>query len=135
MLQFPNGTSYGSRAFETFFEDYANFVLDGVSLSRDDMRERLLLGAMGLAGETGEVVDELKKHLFHGKDKIECRPKVVKELGDVLWYYTLICRTMGITLDEIIEGNVEKLTERYPEKHKKMTLRGLIGHPDDGGSL
>ena len=42
---------------------------------------------------------------------------MVLELGDVLWYYTLTLQTLGITLDEVIARNVEKLTNRYPERH------------------
>jgi len=50
----------------------------------DETRDKLCLGALGLAGEVGEVVDQVKKHLFqgHGID----RAKLRDELGDVLWY-------------------------------------------------
>ena len=45
----------------------------------------------------------------------------IDEMGDVLWYYTLLMNTLGIEWDEIIQNNVAKLAERYPEKH-----RGLV---------
>lgn len=101
--------------YEGTMAPYAAFVDGCVSLTPDTPRERILLGGFGLAGESGEVVDLLKKHVFHGKTEGEIRDKLVKELGDVLWYYTLILSTMDITLDEIIEVNHSKLTARHAE--------------------
>lgn len=69
--------------------------------------------AMGLAGETGEVVDLLKKHHYHGKplDVDELR----KELGDVLWYLTDLCTEHGLTLADVAAANIAKLQRRYPD--------------------
>jgi NTP pyrophosphatase (non-canonical NTP hydrolase) len=74
--------------------------------------QKLCLGALGLTGEAGEVADIVKKHLFQGHALD--RGKLRDELGDVLWYYTLICQTMGFGLDEVMTHNVEKLHQRYP---------------------
>jgi NTP pyrophosphatase (non-canonical NTP hydrolase) len=68
--------------------------------------------AMGLAGETGELVDLLKKNLFHGH-KLELA-KAEKELGDVLFYVAGICSVLGLQLDVVAAANVEKLRQRYP---------------------
>ena len=76
-------------------------------------RERLLLGALGLAGEAGEVADALKKMLFHGHPLNV--PAVRDELGDVMWYVMFLCETLGFTLEEVMAGNVEKRRNRYPE--------------------
>jgi len=95
--------------------EYKDFVDRGVSLENDTLRERLLLASLGLAGETGEVVDHIKKNVFHGKDILAS--DIVKELGDVLWYYTLLCTTLGIDWEWIVNENVAKLTARYPHKH------------------
>lgn len=113
-----NGCQYEYGFFQSMLDDYQAFVRKGVSLADDTPRERIMLGSMGLGGESGEVVDLLKKHVFHGKSEGEIREKLVLELGDVLWYYALVLDVMGVTLDEVIEGNVAKLTERYPEKHR-----------------
>ena len=69
--------------------------------------------SMGLCGETGEVVDYLKKHMFHGHDLDE--NKLIDELGDVLWYLTALCEQFDIGLDEVMERNIEKLRRRYPQ--------------------
>lgn len=73
--------------------------------------------SMGLAGEAGEVVDILKKHLFHGHelDTLE----VVKELGDVMWYVSAIANELQIDLDMVARLNVEKLEKRYPKGFSK----------------
>ncbi len=97
------------------FEQYQKFVLQGVMLPEDTERERLMLAGMGLAGEAGEVCDEAKKVAFHGKDMD--MDKMIKELGDVLWYFALMLDTKGITLQEVMETNVIKLCARYPHRH------------------
>ena len=70
-------------------------------------------GVMGLCGEAGEVIDIVKKHLFHlhplDADKLK------DELGDVAWYLALTSHALGLTLEEVLEHNIEKLKKRYPE--------------------
>lgn len=99
------------------FEHYQRFVEAGVDLSRhgDTPRERLMLTSMGLGGEAGEVCDHGKKVAFHGAEMD--RRELIKELGDVLWYFALMLSNEGITLDEVMEANVFKLCDRYPRKH------------------
>ena len=70
--------------------------------------------ALGLAGETGEVVEKIKK-LFrddNGVLSVERRTDIEKELGDVLWYLTQIATDAGITLEDVAKGNLEKLFSR-----------------------
>ena len=67
--------------------------------------------AMGLAGEAGEVVDELKKVLFH--DKPRDLEQLKKELGDVLWYVAACCMSLGISLEDVAKANIQKLRHRH----------------------
>lgn len=80
------------------------------NLPREDA---LVNWALGLSGETGEVIEHIKKFAYHGKpldmDAVE------KELGDVLWYVAAMANTLGLSLDEIMQKNVDKLRERYPD--------------------
>lgn len=78
----------------------------------EDRRELLTLTALGIAGEAGEVVDIIKKVLYH-EHELDA-PTLCKEMGDLLWYITLLCDTAGFTLDEVMQANVEKLRQRYP---------------------
>ena len=70
-------------------------------------------GVMGLAGEAGECVDLVKKHLFQGHPLDEKR--VAKELGDVAWYLAVTAYAIHYPLDDILLMNIEKLRERYPD--------------------
>ena len=67
---------------------------------------------MGLSGETGEVVDALKKHIYQGKD-LDIN-EIIEEVGDVLWYVANLCNVNEITMRECMESNMEKLKKRYP---------------------
>lgn len=73
----------------------------------------LLNGCLGLAGETGEFLDMVKKWIFH--EKPLDAEHLEKELGDVMWYVAMICKAMGWSLDDVMEKNVAKLQARYPE--------------------
>lgn len=68
---------------------------------------------LGLAGEAGEVADEIKKHLHHGHPLN--KDKLVKELGDVCWYAALAATVLDVTLEEVMQTNIDKLKARYPE--------------------
>ena len=78
-----------------------------------DYIETVVMTAMGLAGETGEVVDALKKYVFH--DHSLDKEKLKLELGDVAWYLAALCNALDISLQDVIEANVEKLRKRYPD--------------------
>lgn len=75
--------------------------------------EALLNYTLGLVGEAGELVEIIKKHVFHGHElDIE---KVIEEAGDVLFYLSAICTTLSIDLNDVALGNIIKLIKRYPE--------------------
>lgn len=78
-----------------------------------DSTQLLLNGALGLAGESGEVVDAIKKHLFQGHwlDKSH----IAKELGDVAWYLAIASAALDIDLETIFQMNIDKLKARYPD--------------------
>lgn len=78
-----------------------------------DEKDRYLNFCMGLAGESGEVVDYMKKVLWHGHELD--KDKLKKELGDILWYIATIATTAEISLEDIAIANIEKLKKRYPE--------------------
>lgn len=74
---------------------------------------KLANAGLGLAGEAGEVADEIKKQIFHNHPMN--REKLIKEAGDVAWYLALLCEVLGTTLDEVFKTNISKLMERYPD--------------------
>jgi NTP pyrophosphatase (non-canonical NTP hydrolase) len=75
---------------------------------------RLLLGAIGLCGESGEVAELVKKHVFH-EHPLDSN-KLERELGDVSWYHNyLTVRGAKSTLGRVFYRNIEKLSARYPD--------------------
>lgn len=80
---------------------------------------------LGLAGEAGEVAEKVKK-IIRDKDGVvdeEAREALKKELGDVLWYVAQLSTEFGLQLDDVAEGNIEKLYSRLE--------RGVIGGSGD----
>ena len=73
----------------------------------------IMNGALGLAGESGEVADMVKKHLMQGHDLD--RVHVAKELGDICWYIAETATAIGYDLETILQMNIDKLKKRYPE--------------------
>lgn len=76
-------------------------------------RDMLCDGALGLAGESGEVADLVKKHLFQGHTLDE--EHLAKELGDIAWYLAETAYAIGYSLDTVLRMNIEKLQKRYPD--------------------
>lgn len=73
---------------------------------------RLVNGALGLAGECGEVVDIIKKHTQYNKALDIAHLK--EELGDILWYMSIILQDIGSSFDEVMLLNQNKLNKRFP---------------------
>lgn len=72
---------------------------------------------MGLAGEAGEVVDLIKKVVFHGHELP--KEKLKGELGDVAHYWVILCHLFDLDPEEVLQENVNKLKKRYPEGFSK----------------
>ena len=74
--------------------------------------------ALGLAGESGQVVDLVKNYTFRGR-KLD-KKQLTHEMGDVLWYLSQIAEWAGIPFDEVAKENIETLNKRYPNGFKKQ---------------
>lgn len=95
------------------WENYQEMVAtlgqrDGKPMS---MSQGLTMGALGLAGEVGEVSEHIKKYLFH--NKVLNLRDLKLELGDVLWYLTFLSGVCGYSLAQIAQGNMAKLQDRH----------------------
>ena len=77
--------------------------------------ERLLTAAVGMSAEAGEFTEIVKKIIFQGKPvNDENLFHLKRELGDIMWYVAQACMGLNVSLDEVIEMNVDKLKARYP---------------------
>lgn len=75
---------------------------------------KVIYPALGLAGEAGEVSNQVKKILRDNEGKLtgERRAKIMDELGDVLWYVAALATDMGVDLSAVAAANIEKLADR-----------------------
>lgn len=95
------------------FDEYVNeSKRTATALSDDNRKEQMVMSGLGITGEAGEVADEIKKHVFHGHTLDEI--KIMKELGDVLWYMARLCAILNVSLDTVAQMNIDKLKARYP---------------------
>jgi NTP pyrophosphatase (non-canonical NTP hydrolase) len=78
-----------------------------------ESEEELLNACLGLAGETGEFCDAIKKIVYHGHPPE--RSMLRTELGDILWYVAQACDALGFTMERIAEENIIKLRRRYAD--------------------
>lgn len=78
-----------------------------------DKKDVLINGVMGLCGEAGEAIDLVKKHLHQGHPLD--REGLIKELGDIAWYLAETAYALDVSLERVLQGNIDKLKERYPE--------------------
>ena len=76
-------------------------------------RDVLINGVMGLCGESGEAIDIVKKWLAQGHELN--KEKLAGELGDICWYLAETATALGLSLEDIMAANIEKLRKRYPE--------------------
>lgn len=91
-------------------------LIDGPDAEYTAEEIMLVWNALGLAGEAGEVADLIKKAVFHRHGlTLDTKEKLAKELGDVLWYVAALCTKLDIGLDMVMDMNITKLRQRYPE--------------------
>ena len=77
--------------------------------------ERLTTSGVGLAAESGEFLEIVKKMVFQGKPWSDAnREHLLIELGDVMWYVAQACMALEIDFEDVVKGNVKKLEKRYP---------------------
>jgi NTP pyrophosphatase (non-canonical NTP hydrolase) len=87
--------------------------------------QRLVVSALGLAGEAGEFANLVKKMTAHGHP---FDPDSLKdELGDVLWYLAEAATAVGLNFEDIASHNIDKLIKRYPEGFSEESS---INRPD-----
>lgn len=100
--------------------DYQRMAMrtaEEIDFSKNGVNGLLLEGVLGLNGEAGECIDVVKKTLCQGHELD--REHLIEELGDVAWYLAICCEGLGVSLEEVMEKNIEKLRARYPEGFDK----------------
>ena len=102
-------TSDASTNFVDFADRIGELDREGANI------ERLTTAGVGLAAESGEFLEIVKKMVFQGKPwPDDNREHLIIELGDVMWYVAQACMALEVDFDEVIERNITKLKSRYP---------------------
>ena len=114
-------TSQASNDLTTFHDTVdrldSNYeLIDGEMKHGPDVNIPLLITAcFGLAAESGEFIEVPKKIIFQGKALTdEAVFHMVRELGDVMWYWINACRALNLDPNDVINENIKKLESRYP---------------------
>lgn len=96
------------------FDEYQTRASQTGSYHTNDQEYVLMYLSMGLAGESGEVIEKLKKVVRNdgGVVSAEKREDLKKELGDVLWYLSQLAKTLGLSLADVAETNIKKIADR-----------------------
>ena len=102
-------TSNASKDFVSLADRMGELDRQGANI------ERLTTAGVGLAAESGEFLEIVKKMVFQGKPWNEGnREHLIIELGDTMWYVMQACMALDVSLDDVVRRNVEKLEKRYP---------------------
>lgn len=87
-------------------------------------KHRIIYPAMGLGSEAGEVLGKIKKWIRgddgEGEMSEERRQSIKGELGDVLWFISVLAKDLKFDLEEVAKHNIDKLQSRK----ERGTLRG-----------
>lgn len=110
------------------FESYHEWTPTTAQYPTDTEYMMLSYVTLGLAGELGELGDLLLGAMTHaggvanqvkkisrddaGSLLAERREKIKGEIGDVFWYLSQVCHRLDVSVDEILQGNFEKLMKR-----------------------
>lgn len=73
----------------------------------------MIVPLLGLAGETGELLSEYKKHLRDGEAHRLFKERIAEELGDLLWYLSNVASKFDLDLGEVAKQNIEKCRGRW----------------------
>lgn len=72
----------------------------------------LMHAMLGIAGEAGELVDTVKKHIIYGQDlNVE---NLIEELGDMEFYLEQLRQNIKVSREKTLQYNMAKLALRYP---------------------
>lgn len=99
---------YVQNAIRTESDDYSAII----RRASDNIRG--LHAAMGVATESGELVDSFKRAVFYGVELD--KTNIVEEVGDIFWYIALLADEFEFSIQDCMNANIAKLQARYPER-------------------
>ncbi len=96
------------------FNEYQQLASRTALFNKPDKDYILMILCLGIAGESGEILEKVKHLMRDDKGEItpERRESIKKEIGDVLWYLSQLAKELDISFDEIAKANIEKTHSR-----------------------
>ncbi len=89
---------------------------------------------LGLASETGQVLNVFKKYLRDGLDPAANREFLKEELGDLLWYVAAVATAVDLKMEDIVAENLRRVHDRYPSQGASQDWSALpildVGYPE-----
>ncbi len=106
------------------FDEYQKAALKTAISSGDDLLD-MCHWVLGITGEGGEIAEKLKKLIRDHKGTVsdEAKHEIAKEIGDVLWYLAVLADSLGVSLGDLAQLNIDKLASRQ--------ARGVLGGSGD----
>lgn len=103
-------------------DEYQQLALKTAHNHPEDLMDKTIW-VMGIAGEAGEVVEKWKKIVAYREGVITDQDKLglKKEMGDVVWYVAVLANSLGMTFEEVMQLNVDKLRDRMERGVTKGT--------------
>lgn len=102
--------------FNYYQERAIQYDTSRLAIDKEARYDGYMEKALGLAGETGEVMEKIKKMIRDKNGVFSPTPEDIaelkKELGDVLWYLSALAFYNGIDLDDVARANLDKLRSR-----------------------
>jgi NTP pyrophosphatase (non-canonical NTP hydrolase) len=110
----------------THSELVANLVKPGGEILKTLTPEKchLLHMVLGIAGEAGELVDAIKKHVIYDQDLD--LDNVVEELGDLQFYMEGLCQGIDQPKEYCMTRNIHKLQKRYENGYSDKAAKDRV---------
>ena len=95
------------------YQEEAGWTDLGTS-AQDNLVPGWMYYVLGIGGETGELLEKVKKLFRDDKGELsdERKDSIILEMGDILWYMARLCSHLDIDFDDIPLRNIEKLSSR-----------------------
>lgn len=90
-------------------KEYQEYVRQGASGKYKDLK----FAGLALVGEVGEVCDVIKKAAIYTDTPVDLQNKLKDEIGDVVWQTFALLNSAGLSFDEVVDFNVQKLNARH----------------------
>ena len=103
--------------------------VDRLFVKPEDECDKQLHAAIGIAGEAGEILDTIKKHWVYGAPLDH--ENILEECGDILFYVQALLEHTGLTMEQAIDHNIEKLNKRYPDGYADERALDRLDKPEE----